>query len=167
MPTETRLDRLEREIRIHRVLLLVLVLAAVGWMGWQEWGRGPEVLRVSALEVVNRQGQPVFFLGETTEGHGVMQLRNASGLPILSTVPGPGGHGVLKVNNANGELRVQLVGMNRAGSGGGLTIQNNSGEFVGGVYPSSEGHGLLPLCHATETRCETYGFGFTGLGRRM
>ena len=105
---ESRVARLERQLRFQRAVTALALLALVALTGWGALQSPPEVIRARRFEVINRTGRPLVTLLTNEYGGLVQTLGNdgVSGVTLGASSTG----GVVGVRDAKPSLfpRVEL-----------------------------------------------------------
>lgn len=142
MEMETRVARLERELRRSRWITVLLLIALAALLGYGAGESIPEVLRAKRFEMVDDAGRPLLALRPTSSGGAIGVFSRSGNLAAVLTADETGG-GLLNIASAGGGNGVLVLGSNAEGTGGALTIFNGAEKEVVTLRPDKQGRGVV------------------------
>lgn len=155
---ETRLEKLEQSMNRWRrtAWVLALILVGLGTIGAAEYDRASDLIRTHYLEVVDREGQPIFSVGDLGGHGGIMTLYGQDAHEAFQVVPGR-----ITLNNPEGQLifAVERDGNQGAVGNGLMYLKNRFGDpifMAGQVSDERGGYGFLQV-HNRNGMNTTYG----------
>ena len=143
MTVEERLAKLEKTVRLWRIATAaLLVISAVlgGGLGMLFFG-APSVLRAKSFHVVNDKGVAL-ELTHTAEGDGlaVFNAGAGAGVPRIRLGTSTKGFGMMELYGGHEQ---RLISVGGSGSGGLVSIYNNSGKKVVDLQSSKTNSGAV------------------------
>lgn len=141
MTVEERLAKLEKTVRLWRIATAaLLVVSAVfgGGLGMLFFG-APSVLRAKKFEVVSGKNIAIEFTS-TPEGDGLAVLNAGIGVSRVMLGTTKKGFGTVELYGGHDQ---RLVGIGGSGSGGQVSIYNNSGKKVVDLQSSKTNCGAI------------------------
>ena len=190
---ESRLAKVERQLRFHRTIIAGLLLSLVALVGYGATRGVPDVIRARKFAVVNVKGRevvaieswkhggmintypaegeyyPSVSLTHSNRNDGLLLIRTKEGKDLIYIGGSKERSGVLKIYNRGGKELI-YAGRDFAGSGL-LTIHNSKGSPIinaGSVL----GGGVISIINKTgeivvQAGADKYGLGLVWVGDRQ
>ena len=143
MTVEERFAKLEKSVRLWRSMTLALVGSVIGLGGGTAWLhlRTPRVLHARKFEVMNDKGVAI-ELTSSHEGDGLIAVNAGIGTPRIMLGTSRKGFGMLEIYSGQEQ---KMVGMGGSGSGGQVSLFNNSGKRVVEIQSSKTNCGAIAV----------------------
>lgn len=140
---EQRFDKLEKTVRFWRSLTLLLICAVLGLGGGIAVMnvRIPNTLQARRIEVMNDKGVAV-ELTSSSDGDGFVTVNSNIGAPRLMLGTSKRGFGMLEIYSGHQQ---RMVGIGGSGSGGQVSLFNNSGKRVVDLQSSKTNCGAIAV----------------------
>jgi hypothetical protein len=139
---ETRISRIESQLKFYRGITLLLLIAVAALLGLGAGQTPPDVIRAKRFEMVNDAGIPLVAMRPTSLGGAIGVFTTKGAVAGVLTTDESGG-GLLNILSGQGRNGVLVLGSNADTTGGAVTVYNSEEREVITLRPSRLGHGVV------------------------
>ena len=167
-PIESRLAKIETQLRFQRRIIVFLIILLVAGISYGATAPIPEVIQAGKFEVVNAQGnvvvaleswklggkiytfsakglfRPSIVLTHTDEGHGMLNIYNNKEDKIINAKGTENGNAELVLSAGEGKGKIFFQMKTITGSPG-MFLDNKNGEQVVQIYADKTGNGAMAI----------------------